>query len=419
MVVGADGVQTGAASNRRIAIIGAGGAGACAALELADRGHEVVVFERREQALRQASFANEGKIHLGLIYAKDGRMRTAAWMIEGALQFEERLQRWIPFRAADVVSTPFYYCVHRGSLMSPDELAKHYERCGDIFRQRADETGRDYLGLGAGFEIERLSDRQAEAIADPRYVSAVFRTTEYAVDPRLVAAMLRRALADAPRVEVHLGHRVRGVEDVRGGWRLEIEHGGDVFHETFSDVVNAAWFERLPLDRPLGIVPPGEWSHRYKFGNRVAVSLNPDELPSCTMVQGPYGDVVNFVEHGMFLSWYPIGRTGMSSAEVPPAWHDAYSEAERYDVFERSHAELAKRCVPLRNVKIQREQVDPYGGVIYALGTTDVDDDHSELHNRYEIGIQSRGSYHTVDTGKYTLVPYWGVKIADRVERLA
>jgi hypothetical protein len=57
--------------------------------------------------------------------------------------------------------------------------------------------------------------------------------------------------------------------------------------------------------------------------------------------------------------------------------------------------------------------------VIYALGTTDVDDASSELHARSAIGLQSRGRYHSLDTGKYTLVPYWGKRVADRVEGIA
>lgn len=406
-------------SGKRVAIIGAGGAGSCAALELASRGHEVELFESRGEAVSEASFVNEGKIHLGFLYAKDAGMRTAASMIEGALEFEEGLRRWIPFDAREVVSTPFYYCVHRGSLMDPEALSSHYARCAAIYRDRAAATGRDYLGLGTGVHSERLDEKEAARIVDPRYFSAVFRTTERAVDPRLVARKLRRALAAEPRIQLRPRHRVVGVsEDRRERYRLRIEHEGDVFEETFRDVVNTSWYRRLPIDRPMGLVPPRDWSHRYKFGNRVRGAVDTDAVPSCTMVQGPYGDIVNFGPHGLFLSWYPIGRIGMSTAETPPDWHGAYSPEERYDVFSRSLDELRRRCARLADLKIEREQVSPDGGVIYALGTTDVHESESELHERVEIGIQSRGRYHTVDTGKYTLVPYWGRRIADRVEGL-
>jgi glycine/D-amino acid oxidase-like deaminating enzyme len=404
---------------RRIAIIGAGGAGSCAALELAGRGHKVELFERSGEAVSQASFVNEGKIHLGFIYAKDTSLRTAARVIEGALHFEANLKRWIPFRAADVVSTPFYYCVHRGSLLDPDALSLHYERCSSAYRDLSVRSGMDYLGLGKGSAVARLAETEYARLFDPAHICAVFRTTEHAVDPRPIALALRNALAAEPRIHLRARQRVLGVRPRRrGGYDLSFENGSGVGAEPFTDVVNTTWYARLALDRPLGILPPRRWSHRYKFGNRVRMQLRPDSLPSCTLVQGPYGDVVNFGERGMFLSWYPIGRTGMSTDEVPPDWHSAYTPEQRRDVFRRSLAEMAKRCRPLAGLPIEDREVQPDGGVIYALGTTDVDDEHSVLHGRHEIGIQSRDRYHSVDTGKYTMVPYWGKRIADRIEGL-
>ena len=125
---------------------------------------------------------------------------------------------------------------------------------------------------------------------------------------------------------------------------------------------------------------------------------------------------MNFGASGLFVSWYPIGRTGISSSEVPPDWHRAYTREQRRDVFDRSFAEWRRRCPRLRELGVEDAPVDANGGVIYALGDSDVDDRTSRLHDRFEIGIQSRGRYHTVDTGKYTLVPWWGVRVADRVE---
>ena len=61
----------------RAAVLGAGLAGSCVALELTDAGFEVALFDRAEQPLTRASAANEGKIHLGLVYANDPSGRTA------------------------------------------------------------------------------------------------------------------------------------------------------------------------------------------------------------------------------------------------------------------------------------------------------------------------------------------------------
>lgn len=404
----------------RIAVIGAGGAGACTSLELANRGREIELFERHEQAVSQATYANEGKIHLGLIYAKDESLATARQMIDGALEFEANLNRWLPFRAAETVSTPFHYGVHRGSLMDPEALLRHYQRCSDYYRARSNELGLDYLGMGSGCEVRRLAESDYPDGVDPSYLEALFRTSELAIDPRAFAHRVRDALAGNPRIHLRVRQRVVGIRPAKGGgYRLEFDHDGQRFEEWFSDVANTSWYERLPLDRALGILPPAPYSHRYKFGHRIAVPLAEDRLPSLTYVQGPFGDIVNFRESGLFLSWYPTGRTGMSSDETPPDWHASYSSEERFAVFDKSFEAWQKRCPALATLPVERSDVDPYGGVIYALGTTDVDDGTSPLHERFEIGIQSRDRFHSLDTGKFTLIPYWSVRLANRIEAAA
>jgi hypothetical protein len=55
------------------------------------------------------------------------------------------------------------------------------------------------------------------------------------------------------------------------------------------------------------------------------------------------------------------------------------------------------------------------GGNIFAWGATDTDDAVSELHQRHDLGIESAGNYHSVDTGKLSLAPYFAEACADRI----
>jgi hypothetical protein len=59
--------------------------------------------------------------------------------------------------------------------------------------------------------------------------------------------------------------------------------------------------------------------------------------------------------------------------------------------------------------------VDAAAGVIFAWGAADIDEHGSRLHTRYEIGIHSEGNYHSVNTGKYTMVPLLGYQTAERI----
>ena len=94
----------------RIAILGAGGVGVCAALELANRGYGVDLYDENPDVLTRASSRNEGKIHVGLVYAKDTSLKTAQILIHGAIRFRSTLGRWIDLDLDRLVtSAPYYY----------------------------------------------------------------------------------------------------------------------------------------------------------------------------------------------------------------------------------------------------------------------------------------------------------------------
>ncbi len=77
--------------------------GCFCALELAERGHRLVIFDAAGGDLKRASLHNEGKIHLGYFYGKDASNQTAISMAEGVSRFAELLARWWPVE--DIAAT--------------------------------------------------------------------------------------------------------------------------------------------------------------------------------------------------------------------------------------------------------------------------------------------------------------------------
>ena len=71
----------------RVAVLGGGLQGCCTALALAGRRLGVTLFDKNEALLTKAAIANEGKIHLGYMYAGDPTLSTAKTMLAGALAF--------------------------------------------------------------------------------------------------------------------------------------------------------------------------------------------------------------------------------------------------------------------------------------------------------------------------------------------
>jgi len=99
-----------------VGVLGGGIQGSCCALALAERGADVVLFDRNEQLLSRARVANEGKIHLGYMYANDPSYSTARMMMNGALAFAPFVTRHLGIDVEALnVSRPATYVVHRDS----------------------------------------------------------------------------------------------------------------------------------------------------------------------------------------------------------------------------------------------------------------------------------------------------------------
>lgn len=103
----------------RILVMGAGITGSCVALELTRRGHDVTLVDQAHQPMTAASLHNEGKLHLGFVYASDPRHATHAVMLEGSLSFAPILASLTGATCRDLgPSSPFYYAVPHDSQIS-------------------------------------------------------------------------------------------------------------------------------------------------------------------------------------------------------------------------------------------------------------------------------------------------------------
>src|SRR3954465_3915099 len=110
----------------RVGVLGGGLQGCCLALSLAARGIDVTLFDRNEQLLSRAAIANEGKIHLGYMYANDPGYATARLMMQGALAFQPFFARHLgAAQGALTVSRPATYVVHRDSQRTPQQVSQY------------------------------------------------------------------------------------------------------------------------------------------------------------------------------------------------------------------------------------------------------------------------------------------------------
>jgi hypothetical protein len=374
----------------------------------------VDLFDQAEQPVTQASLWNEGKIHLGLIFAKDRHERTSDVLLTGALHFDSALQRLTArTRPAGLLSTAFRYLVHRTSQLSADAITAHFGRVAARYRALREATGLSYFDHASDFVWEPIPDRAWRAEHDDRSIVAAFRTAERSVDPGKVAGLLRQAVAEQDAIRFQSRCRVDRVDlDAAERPRVVLAQEGSV--GPYDAVVNALWQDRLRVDATAGVQPERPWLHRFKLAIHMT-GASDASLPSATVMLGEYGDIVDFGGGRRYLSWYPACKLGEWRDLQPADITCRIDDATRKRVLESTLSSLATITPAVASLDLSAATVKVEGGYIFAWGRTDIADPDSELHTRNDVGIRSRGRYHSIDTGKYGMAPYFAEQLADRL----
>jgi glycine/D-amino acid oxidase-like deaminating enzyme len=397
-------------------VLGAGVQGVLAALALASRGCAVTLIDEAPQCLSRASIVNEGKIHLGHVYANDRTFETPRLMLRAALSFGPLLERfighpidWPAFRAS-----PFFYLAAHDSQLTVDQLFAHYARLEEAYREMRGEGFRDYLGM----EPETLTRPAVIPPAVNRTLfSAAAETAETAIDPRRLRDILSRAVENAPLITTMYDHRIEDIRRTHGGFLVEGRTRANTsWTRTAGLAVNCLWTDRLRIDEQLGITPRRPWVYRLKY--RVLAELPEDlvdRVPSLTIALGKYGDLVTYQgQRSVYLSWYPACLQGWAcTRDIPSAWRgpiDGHVDAAARSRVVQPTLDAFDAMVP----GVARATVtDVRAGVIVSWGETDIDDPHSELHERRDVGVHAFDGYFSIDTGKLTCAPLFASRLLE------
>jgi hypothetical protein len=407
------------ANKPSVLVLGAGIQGICVALALRCRGYLVTVIDQMPDLMLRTSLRNEGKIHLGFVYANDPSFQTSALLLNAALQFGPLLEDWLGMSIdwAKLTSSPFLYLIARDSMLAPDEICAHYERLQECLNERI-ASGERAVYLGNDLRGKNLWQPANAAVYKwfaPARVAECVETVEVALSREPFRQLVKARLETMPEIETRYGHHIETIERRSNGFYVQGSRtDGTRWDESAEIVVNCLWDGRLVLDQQLGITPRRAFVMRLKY--RLLGELAPAlrTLPSLTMVLGRYGDIVRYEDEPTYFSWYPTCLRGWSQTITPPEeWNAVCAGKPEPGIAEtvaRETLDAFDEIVPgIRNSQVQH--VD--GGVIYSWGETDIDDHASALHSRHEIGFTAHDGYFSVDTGKFTSAPLFAQQLAD------
>jgi glycine/D-amino acid oxidase-like deaminating enzyme len=397
----------------RVAILGAGIMGTATALFMARRGVRVTLFDQAPAPMAGASRWNEGKIHLGYLYAADRTLDTARLVIPGGLAFRPLVEELLGESIAPAIGGQTdIYAIHRASVVTPEAAAAYYAAVATA----VDAAGpaATYLDGAAIDRPRRLSTADLERLYDPATIVAAFQVPERSVETTWIADRLVEVLAAEPRITLRMGVRVTGVR-ARGGHDsldgpLDIDTT-DHSDGPFDAVVNALWDGRLAVDATAGVAPPARWSHRYRLALFLTVA-EPVAIASTVVATGPFGDVKNYDGRRLYLSWYPDGLRAEGHELAPPVVPSLDATGQR--ALAAAIVQRLATIVPaVSTVAPLAERATVAGGWVYAAGQGSLSDPRATLHQRAGAGIRGRGRYLSVDTGKYSIAPWLARQVAN------
>ncbi len=275
----------------QIAVVGGGILGALGALLAARRGWDVTVYERAPELWTGASAANEGKIHLGPIFALGDASPTRSCKARrsGSLGVVEEAVGadidWETLRTAR-----FDYLVMPASLSSIERLAIRYRAMNRLRRSVSLRAGNEYLGE----RLDRIVD--ARPRRDPPTGLTSFASMERAIDPLRLRTIVVDSLAR------------RDIETLTATRGSRIEHDP---RGVEASTPQATRPNRRLRRRDQLCVGAVSRAARRRRSRRIGTSASsaPCESPArprrnVTLVQGPFGDVVAHRGY-TYASWYP------------------------------------------------------------------------------------------------------------------
>jgi len=274
-------------SRKRVLVIGGGIFGLTIAAELGVHGHNVVVLEKLYDVMREASMANQNRIHLGYHYPRS--VATARESLEGLASFKE---------------------VYGNAIVS--DFTKYYA----IAKHGSKSTAKEFERFCQQLNLPLEPAWPPEGILNEDLVDACWMVPETIFD-----------FHEMRQIAIQRLVRCDSIRMIRNIWPVGIEVGPP--HKvSLSDgrtiecdaIINATYAGLGDVKRLIGVAPDP-----YQFELCVMPILEMDNPPprfGITIMDGPFCSLMpKGREHGRFILYHVVHSVLQSAtANFCPTW---------------------------------------------------------------------------------------------------
>ncbi len=288
-----------------VAIIGGGIFGITSALILSED-FKVTIFERREDILGEATWANQYRHHAGYHYLRSPQ--TIREIQETAKDFEQFYKNII------IKKFPSFYAVAKeNSLVSAVQ----------------------FLSVCDKFDLKFKEGWPPPEFLNREKISLCGKTSEAIYDWRGLKKFLKTKIKQNEAVRLSLTSKVIGVKVNQDGVKtLTIAKNGKETKQNFDFVVNTTYVNFNSLSQWLGISRP---EIHYRLKEIVVVKINQPEKIGVTIVDGP------------FATYLPTGQGDLYTfGDVPLSIHEDYFSKNDASKIENKLLKLKTRWPEMR-----------------------------------------------------------------------
>jgi hypothetical protein len=248
-------------ADKTVAVVGGGIFGILSALEIAQKGYPVVIFEKQPEILKGASFINQCRVHMGYHYPRDER--TARESRGAAGDFEKM------FSPAIRTIHNYYMMAKEGSLTSAQA----------------------YVAFCKKLNLPHKHEWPKGVAISKDKIEVSLKVPERIFDADKLRDLLKAKLAKAPSVALLTGAEVVGLKYTGKAFELQYKSGGMVNTSRFAAVVNAAYDHANTVNSLVGL-PLSDYQY---------------ETIELLVMQTPWKGVGWFLGDGPFLGAIPFG----------------------------------------------------------------------------------------------------------------
>jgi glycine/D-amino acid oxidase-like deaminating enzyme len=374
--------------------------GSSLAVLLARHGARVTLFDAAERPMSRAGRWNEGKIHLGYIYAADRTLNTARKLIPGGQLFKPIVESIIESQIeGHLTCGEEFYLTHTDSVVDPATMLGYlnavWELNGEMSKKATKPT--------------RLTQSELGQISDNPKLVAGFRIPEQSVNTSWIADRITARLTADNAIEIKCDCIVKSAGKGARGWSVVTRDGN---FNGFDVVVNALWEGKSAVDEATGYGSGERLSYRYRAS--IFMKVAHSGLGNVVITTGPFGDTKNYEDGSVYLSWYPAGLLLDCRQAHAPAT-PVIDGIHEIDIRSRTIDALSGFFPAVANLPVAASEMAVRGGWVVAHGGGLLSDLSSQLHRRDEFGVSRYGSYYSVDVGKYSVAPWLASQLANEL----